>query len=226
MKAGLVFLFAAQTLQFQVTDGRGRETSAITVEPGSADEDGWRTVRVAKAKGDPVLVWPFDGLAKAADGPEPIPAIVIQRGDGKALANRRVVAAVGTAIVLGEATFEETATKTGFPMEALAAAFTDLVAADDPFEKGVGLLFKGKSGDAAASLAVALKQRQRQLTRVPSEIYPAAMLDGLALYRAGKFDDSAVAYMRALEQRPSSPAAQKLRAEALTRAGKAEAAGR
>jgi len=66
-------------------------------------------------------------------------------------------------------------------------------------------------------LGPALKQRQRQLMRVPSEIYPAAMLDGQALFRANKFDDSAVAYLAALKQRPSDRAARKYRAEALTK---------
>ncbi len=100
MRAWLVFLFAAQTLQFQITDGRGKETSAVTIEAGAADEDGWRPLRVGKAKGDPVLVWPFDGSAKLPDGPEPIPAIVIQRGEEKALANRKAVAAIATPVVL------------------------------------------------------------------------------------------------------------------------------
>jgi uncharacterized protein HemY len=88
------------------------------------------------------------------------------------------------------------------------------------------LLYSGEAADAADQLAAALKQRQRQLTRVPSEIYSLAMLYGQALYRANKFDDSAVAFLMALRQRPSDEAARKYRAEALTRAGKPEAAGR
>jgi hypothetical protein len=96
----------------------------------------------------------------------------------------------------------------------------------DPFEKGVGFLYAGKAADAAESLGVALRQRQRQLTRVPSEIYPLAMLDGLALFKANKFDDSAVAYLTALKQKPSDEGARRYRAEALTKAGKSEAAGR
>jgi hypothetical protein len=222
----LLLLLVAPGLQFQVTDGRGKDTPAVTLEAAAPDADGWRAVRVGKARGDAVLVWPFDGLAKAPDGPEPIPAIVIRRGEEKALANKRVVAAIATPVVLGTSTIEETAGRTGFTVGALAKAFADLPAGEDPFEKGVGLLHAGKYGDGAASLAVALKQRQRQLTRIPSEIYPAAMLDGLALFRAGKFDNSAVAYLTALEQRPSDQAARKLRAEALTRVGKADAAGR
>lgn len=226
MRAWLVFLFAAQTLQFQITDGRGKETSAVTIEAGAADEDGWRPLRVGKAKGDPVLVWPFDGSAKLPDGPEPIPAIVIQRGEEKALANRKAVAAIATPVVLGTATLDQAAARTGFTSEALAKASADLVMADDPFEKGVGLLYAGKYGDAAKSLALALRERQRQLTRVPSEIYAVGMLDGLALNRANLFDDSAVAYLTALKQRPSDEAARKLRADSLTKAGKPEAAGR
>lgn len=227
MKAvGLLLLLAAHSLQFQVTDGRGKETSAITVEADAPDDDGWCAVRVGKAKGDPVLVWPFDSSAKQPDGPEAIPAVVIQRGEEKALANRRAVAAMATPIVLGIATLEETARKTGFDRAALMRAFADLIPAEDPFQKGVGLLYAERYPGAAEALAIALRQRQRQLTRVPSEIYAAAMLDGLALFRASKFDDSAVAYLTAIKQRPSDPAARKLRAEALTRAGKPEAAER
>src|ERR1700683_113292 len=124
------------------------------------------------------------------------------------------------------ATMEETAGKTGFTPESLAKAFTGLETSTDPFEKGVGLLYAGKYADAAGQLAIALKQRQRQLTRVPSEIYPAAMLYGQALYRANKFDDAAVAWLTAIKQRPSDEMARKHRAEALTRAGKPEATGR
>jgi len=212
---------AAPVLQFSITDGRGKETSAVTIEAGAADEDGWRAIRVGKARGEAVIVWPFDGLAKMPDGPEPIPAIVIQRGEEKALGNKRVAAAIATATILGVQS-----DKMGFAPEALTAAFAGLAMSPDPFEKGVGLLYAGKAADAAEALGLALRQRQRQLTRVPSEIYPAAMLDGLALFRAGKFDASAVAYLAALKERPSDEVARKGRAEALVKAGKPEAAGR
>jgi hypothetical protein len=218
--AGLLWLLAAPVLQFSITDGRGKPTSAITIEAGAANEDGWRPLRIGKAKGDPVMVWPFDALAKSPDGPEPIPAIVIQRGEEKALGNNRVAAAIATANLLGMPD------KTGFAPAALATAFAGLVTSADPFEKGVGLLYAGKAADAAEALSLALRQRQRQLTRVPSEIYPAAMLDGLALFRAGKFDASAVAYLAALKERPSDETARKDRSEALIKAGKPEAAGR
>jgi hypothetical protein len=222
----LFFLLATPVLQFEISDGRGKETSAVTLEAGAADEDGWRPIKVGKAKGEPVLVWPFDGSAKTPDGPEPIPAIVIQRGEAKALGNKRVVAAIATPIVVGVASIEEMGRKTGLAPDELTKAFAGLVTSADPFEKGVGLLYTGKAADAAESLGMALRQRQRQLTRVPSEIYPLAMLDGLALAKANKFDDSAVAYLIALKQRPSDEGARTYRAEALTKAGKPEAGGR
>jgi len=227
MKAvGLLLLLAPPVLQFAITDGRGKETSAVTIDAGAPDNDGWRSLRVGKAKGAPVLVWPFDASAKAPDGPEPIPAIVMQRGEEKALGNKRVVAAIATPIILGVASVEEEGRKTGLAPEALIKAFAGLVLSADPFEKGVGLIYAGKFADAAEQLGLALKQRQRQLTRMPSEIYPAAMLVGQALYRTNKFDDSAVAYLTALKQRPSDEGALKYRSEALMRAGKPEAAGR
>jgi tetratricopeptide (TPR) repeat protein len=222
----LFLLLAAPVLQFRITDGRGKETSAVTIEADAPDNDGWHTLRIAKAKGDPVLVWPFDRSAKQPDGPEPIPAIVIQRGEEKALTNQRALAAIATPVVLGIATLEDTAGKAGFTRESLAKAFAGLERSMDPFEKGIGLLYGGKYADAAGQLAIALKQRQRQLTRVPSEIYPAAMLYGQALYGANKFDDAAVAWLTALKQRPSDGMARMRRAEALTKAGKPEATGR
>jgi hypothetical protein len=227
MKPVAVFLLlAAPVLQFRITDGRGKETSAITIEAGAPDDDGWCPLHVTKAKGDPVLVWPFDSSAKRPDGPEPIPAIVIQRGEEKTLTNQQAVAAIAVPVVLGIATLEETAAKTGFARDSLTKAFAGLETSADSFEKGVGLLYAGKYADAAGQLTIALKQRQRQLTRVPSEIYPAAMLCGQALYRANKFDDAAVAWLTALQQRPSDEMARKHRAEALTKAGKPEAATR
>jgi hypothetical protein len=218
--AGLLWLLAAPVLQFSITDGRGKETSSVTIEVGAANEDGWRPIHVGKAKGDPVLVWPFDGLAKRPDGPEPIPTVVIQRGEEKALRNKRVVAAIAAGVLLGSPS------EPGFAPADLATAFADLATSEDPFEKGVGLLYAGKVAEAGEALSLALRQRQRQLTRVPSEIYPAAMLDGLALFKAGKFDAAAVAYLAALKERPSDEVARRDRAEALTRAGKPEAAGR
>ncbi len=224
--AGLLFLFATPLMQVHITDGRGKETSAVTIEFGAADADGWRPLRIGKAKGDAVLVWPFDALAKQPDGPEPVPAIVIQRGEEKALANKAVMASIATPVVLGLETIDDAARKTGFTAAALSKAFADLATADDAFEKGVGLLYAGKFEDAAKSLDIALRERQRQLTRVPSEIYPAAMLDGLALTRSNKFDAAAVAYLAALKQRPSDDKAATLRDEALVKAGKPEAASR
>jgi hypothetical protein len=218
--AGLLWLLAAPVLQFSITDGRGKETSSVTIEVGAANEDGWRPIHVGKAKGDPVLVWPFDGLAKRPDGPEPIPTVVIQRGEEKALRNKRVVAAIAAGVLLGSPS------EPGFAPADLATAFAGLATSEDPFEKGVGLLYAGKVAEAGEALSLALRQRQRQLTRVPSEIYPAAMLDGLALFKAGKFDAAAVAYLAALKERPSDEVARRDRAEALTRAGKPEAAGR
>jgi tetratricopeptide (TPR) repeat protein len=179
-----------------------------------------------KGKNDPVLVWPFDGLAKRPDGPEPIPAIVIQKGDVKALTSKAVVAAIATPVVLGLSNISDTAAKFGYTADALRRAFSELSSSTDPYQKGIGLLYAGKAEDAAEQLGTALRQRQRQLTRVPSDIYPAALLYGQALYRANKFDDAAVAFLAAQKQRPSSEFAAKSRDEALIKAGKAEAAGR
>ena len=173
-----------------------------------------------------MLVWPFDGTAKLPDGPEPIPAIVIQRGDEKALANRRVVAAIATPFVLGLTSMDLIAGKSGLEAAALKQAILALAQSTDPFEKGVGLLYAAKQDEAAEELSRALKERQRQLTRMPSEIYPIAMLYGQALLRQNKFDAAAVAFLAASKQRPSDRLARELRSDALVKAGKPEAVER
>ena len=86
------------------------------------------------------------------------------------------------------------------------------------------LLYTGKPAEAADPLSRALRERERVLTRIPSDIYPAAMLTGKALMGAGKFNEAAVAYLKALNLRPSDPMALQGRADALLGAGKAEAA--
>jgi hypothetical protein len=225
MKFVVLFLLAGSALQFDVTDARGKKASGIVVEAGAPDADGWSQVTISKSKGDPVLVWPFDGLAKAPDGPEPIPVTVIQRGDEKAMANARVVAAIAAPVVLGISTLEERARETGFTGPVLAKGFAGLVSSSDAFARGVGLLYASKPAEAAEKLAQALRERQRQLTRMPSEIYPAALMDGQALVLENKFDAAAVAFLAALKERPSSEVARKARADALIKAGKPDAAG-
>ncbi len=230
MKLAGLFLLAVLLLpggdgpQFEITDARGKKASGVSVEAGEPDADGWFSIKLLKTKGEPVIVWPSDSAAKLPDGPAPIPVIAIQRGDEKALANPRVVAAIATPVALGLTTMDETARRTGFEVASLHKAFSALPSAADPFAQGVGLSISNRAAGAAEALALALKERQRQLTRVPSEIYPVALLYGQALDRAGKFDAAAVAFLTALNQRPSDEAARKLRAAALIHAGKPEAA--
>jgi tetratricopeptide (TPR) repeat protein len=215
MKLVVLLLLAASPLHFDINDARGKHPSGVTIDAAEPDADGWYQLHVTtKSKTPPVLIWPFDGRAKAPDGPEPIPAIVIQPGDEKAFENTRVAAAIAAGILLNPNH------SAAGPENAIAA----LVNSDDAFAKGVGLLYAKKPLDAIDPLAQALRDRERQLTRVPSEIYPAAMLYGRALFEANKFDDAAVAFLKAMKQRPSDAVARKARAEALIKAGKPEAA--
>jgi hypothetical protein len=219
-----LLLLAASTLQFQITDARGKKASGITLDTGQPDVDDWMPVSIRKSKGDAILVWPFEGRAKMPDGPEPVPAIVIQRGEPKALESFPTLAAMAVPVVLGTATLEVECQRTGFNSRVLADAFSKLSSSTEPFEKGIGLLYTKKPAEAADQLALALRERERKLTRVPSEIYPAAMLYGRALFESEWFDSAAVVFQKALKQRPSDVLARDARAKALEKAGKPEAA--
>lgn len=230
MKLGSFLLFggvvmaAGVTLPLDVTDARGKTPGGVKVEASGPDAEGWWSLRITKSKTDYLVVWPFDAMAKQPDGPGAVPVVVIPHADAKVLESPRVVAALATPVALGLKSVAEQATATGYSEDALNSAFRGLASAPDPFAKGVGLLFAGNGGEAAEELAKALRDRQRQLTRVPSEIWAAAMLDGRALMAAGKFDDAAVAYLAALKVRPADQNALSARADALVKAGKAEAA--
>ena len=143
--------------------------------------------------------------------------IVIQRGNEKALQNRHIAAAIAASKLLG-----------GTPATDLdlTKATPELEQSPDAFEKGVALLAAGKSAEALDPLAQAFRERRRQLTPVPAEIYAAAILYGQALAAEKKYDAAAVAFLAAIEQRPSASLPRRLRADALLHAGKPEAAGR
>jgi hypothetical protein len=218
MKPAALFLLAMFLAgpQFDIANERGKKPPGVTLEVGEADADGWFPLKVVKGKnaGDPVLIWPFDGMTKLPAGT----VIVIQRGSKKALENRHVVGAIAASMLLGEAP------DTGLDPAALNKAILDLSQSPDAFEKGVGLFTAKKSAEAADALAQALKERQRQLTPFPSEIYPAAILRGEALAAEKNYDAAAVAFLVAAKQRPSAALPRKLRSAALVQAGKPEAA--
>ena len=223
MKWLALFLLAGSSLHFDITDARGHKASGISLTESGPDQDGWYQLTLtksAKVKADVVLVWPLDGQAKMQDGPGTIPAIVIERGDARALGNPHVVTALATPVLLGLVSLDQRAQSTGLDAAALAQAVTKLSESADAFEKGLGLLYAKNPADALMPLKEAFKQRQRQLTRVPSEIYPVAMLYGQTLVQEKKFDDAAVVFLIALKQKPSDPRALKTRAEALQKAGK------
>src|ERR1035438_715909 len=167
MRLRLLLFLAASSLHFEITDARGKKPNGVTVNAGTPDADGWSPLTLSsKGKIEYVLIWPYDAKAKAPDGPEGIPLLVIEKSDAKAATNPKVAAALAAGLLLGIS-------------HALTPSI-DLTLSDDPFVKGVGLLAVGKATDAVDPLARALKERERQLTRVPSEIYPAAMLYGKA----------------------------------------------
>jgi len=202
----LVVVFAAApTLHFEVTDARGKKPSGVSIEASEPDADGWlRLTAVSKGKSNYVIVWPVDSRAKTPDGPGSVPVVVAEaNGAGTA----RIAAYRCAARFLGVSSSD----------------CAGLESSTDPLIEGVRLLNEKRPADAIELLDRALKERERQLTRVPSEIYAAAMLYSRALFNAGKFDAAAVAAMKALNQRPSDPAAHKARNEALVKAGKAEA---
>ena len=217
MKPAALFLLAMflAAPQLEVTNERGKKPPGVTVEAGEPDADGWFAIKVIKGKnaGDPVLAWPFDGMTKLPAAP----AIVIERSNKRALDNRHVVAAIAASTLLGSTP------DTGLDSTALNKAILDLSQSTDAFEKGVGLLFAKKSAEAVEPLAQALKERQRQLTPFPSEIYAAAILYGKALVAQEKYDAAATAFLVAVRQRPSDSMPRELRSIALINAGKSDA---
>src|SRR5215831_9627311 len=63
----LIFL-AAVTLHFDLTDGRGKKPSGVSIEASEPDADGWyRLTAVSKGKSSYVIVWPVDARAKTPD---------------------------------------------------------------------------------------------------------------------------------------------------------------
>ncbi len=213
----LLFLLAAGP-QFDITDARGKKPSGVTIETGAPDADGWMELKVGgKSKVPYTLVWPYDGRAKDLEGPGAVNVLVIPADDEKALLIPKAVTAflVRHLLAPGPPARDEVA---------LNNAATLLEKVDDYWSKGVALLYSKKASDAVEPLGKALRERERVLTRIPSEIYPAAMLYGRAAFEAGKFDDAALAYLKASKLRPSDMAPKKARAEALTKAGKPEAA--
>ncbi len=221
----LFLMLASPALHFDIVDARGKKPSGVSVEADAPDADGWCPLKVVNknkasaGKPQPVYVfaWPYDARAKVADGPGDIPVLLFEAGDPKVLANPKLVAALGAAKLLGQPV------ESGFDAAALEKALAALTTSEDPFAKGVALLAANKPSDAVEPLSRVLRERERQLTRVPSELYPAAILAGRALLGAGKYDLAAVAFLKALHQRPSSEDAKRFRAEALEKAGKADA---
>lgn len=207
MKLAFVLLLAAATVRLDVVDLRGRKAGGVAVEAGDPESDGWSALRLTKSKPGQAIIWPYDARVKTPDGPAPVPVLVAQPGEGKWREDSRAAAA---ALLRGE------------PVQAFDGAA--LQRSTDAFARGVGFLCAGQAADAVEPLGIALRERERQLTRIPSEIYAAAMLDGMALLHASRFDAAAVAFLKALQQRPADVAAKKNRAEALLKAGKPEAA--
>jgi len=224
MRLVILLLAAAQVFRLDIVDARGKKPSGVAVEVGGAASDNWRILHITRAKKDSVIVWPFDALAAEPDGPGAVQVVVIERGDPKALANPGIAAEIATGVVLGRESLEDAAKRTGFDAAALKSAFTSLANATDEYAGGVGLLWTNQPARAADLLARALRERERQLTRIPSDIFPAAMLDAKALFDSGKYDDAAAVYLKATKLRPSDPAVRKTRAEALIKAGKEDAA--
>ena len=103
MKTVFLLFLAASTLHFDITDARGKKPSGISLEVSEPDDEGWMRLKVVnKGKGTPVLIWPYDGKVKPQDGPGEIPALVMESGDLKALANPRVIAALEAGRVVVE----------------------------------------------------------------------------------------------------------------------------
>src|SRR4051794_15995769 len=93
MRYFALLLLASGTLQFEITDPRGKRASGVTVEAGEPDVDGWRELRLTKAKPGMVIVWPYDRRVKEPDGTAATPVLVAQLTDSSLRSNARAAAA-------------------------------------------------------------------------------------------------------------------------------------
>ena len=217
-------MLAASPLSLQVTDDRGKKPGGIVVDATDPDADGWYKLAIAKSKNDAVagvaFRCPRDEARWAGAGQ-------CDCGGQRRCEDTAIDAsgghARGTGVARG-ASLNVVAASAGLDAGAMGKAVEALAKSDDGFEKGIALLWAKKPADAKDELVRGLRARERVMTRIPSDMYPAAMLLGKAQFDAGKFDDAAVTYLKAVKLRPTDMAARRKRAVALEKAGKPEAA--
>lgn len=216
---------AIAAVPIEVKDERGKKPAGgVAVEASDPDADDWYRLAVTKSKGDVALVWPFDALARRPNGPEPVPVTVIAKGGPNLLKSNKLTAMLAVPVLLEARTLAEEASLAGVDATALDHAIGALSTSDDDLEKGIALAWTKKWKDAVDPLGAGLRARERVMTRIPSEIYPVALIYGKALFESGKFDDAAVQFAKAVKLRPAALPARQLRAAALEKAGKPEAA--
>jgi tetratricopeptide (TPR) repeat protein len=146
--------------------------------------------------------------------------VLARRGDRALLENPRVVNAAVAQVNLSTSTREraqpplrpadalaQTAASLGVQPSELEAAILGLSKrTSDPYDSGMAALYAGRLDEATALLADAAQNRAQRAVSGARDAADAAFFLAQALYRQGKYTESAGAYRQALGLRPGDPA--------------------
>ncbi len=210
--AGVSFTAGAPT-------GKGGKTKirlSADTQPGD-----WVKLGISEAPRAMLMISPWNGLVRILDTPATI--TLAEAGERANLESTTAVASMAArALVSGRLT--EVASEFRLDAAEIEKAIRGLSGrSKDPFEIGLSKLYERENADAARHLAQALKQREKQLTKVAAEIVDAAFFLGQALAAMEKWPEAAVAYQRAMNDRPDDADILHALGTALVKSGKPDA---
>jgi tetratricopeptide (TPR) repeat protein len=188
-------------------------------------EKSWVSLQILKSPPgkDFVMVSPWDHRSVVAsfenESENFVEVVVVQRGDRAALESGSVLAAATAQI--NKANAPKTADRPSLQEDPKANLATiaeryglapyDLdqairawgAKATDAYDVGLAALYEGNYARASAQIADSLQHREERLASDQKAVADAAFFLGLSLSEEGKYRDSANAYQRCLQLRPS-----------------------
>lgn len=213
----------------RVVNLRGKPVAGVSFLAGAASDKGGRTrirlaagtqagnwvkLSIAEPEGT-VLISPWNGYLRVA-AQETV--VVGQAGDRTLLASPPAVASMAAHALSSH----DAARLYGFTPAEIERAIRELKTSDS-YEAGLSKSYRKEYAEAARLLALALKEREKQLTRNAPEIVDAAVFLGQAFTALRRPADAAVAYRRAASYRPDDPEILEALGMALVNDGKPEA---